>query len=499
MNTATKWAAIAVAAGCTAAWVPAASAAGKTLQTAAGATVALTTEEPLSGPTKVGEICMQKVFGSPVTNSNRLNCTAGDIRIARATEVFPASCTAGTTFTLRATFEAVVTANVRYDAGFFFRLDGGSNARGDGGMAEGQCSLSAGSPDVPPSFNGDGDTCGDLVAGTHLLTFEIPNVSCEDPDGDGFLNLPNCTSWHSNQGTACNIDNAFDFDPDTKSKCACDDDFSVPVRVEPPSITVDKVATPSSVAETGAAVNFSVTISNDAQVVSAAITSIRDTLPDGSVVDLTTIPGCTGGTATAANPGPCTPASALVACPDLLGDSLGPQASLSCSFQIFVDGNAGETLTDTVEACVANDTGGACDSDDASVGITDVQTDPMVTKTATAVGCAIDATYQVVVDNPSLVDSLTLNTLTDDRFGSITTPHLAGNGFEQVVSTTCAAGGTIAAGGSGSYSCQFVGRINSGDCNINHTNTVTAGTTDDDGVSRSPSDSANVTVTTTKN
>jgi hypothetical protein len=35
----------------------------------------------------------------------------------------------GTTFDLTATFETVVTANARYDAGFFFRIDGGSNAR----------------------------------------------------------------------------------------------------------------------------------------------------------------------------------------------------------------------------------------------------------------------------------------------------------------------------------------------------------------------------------
>ena len=99
-----------------------------------------------------------------------------------------------------------MTANARYDAGFFFRIDGGTNARGDGSNATGQCSLSALTPSVSPALDpGDGDTCGDLNAGTYELTFTIPQVLCQDSDGDGFLNLPNCTSWHSNQGTACDI------------------------------------------------------------------------------------------------------------------------------------------------------------------------------------------------------------------------------------------------------------------------------------------------------
>ena len=88
-----------------------------------------------NGPTVVGEICMQKVFGTPVSPSNRLNCTANDIRLSRAISVNPDTCTRGETFTLEATFETIVTANSRYDAGFFFRVDGGANARGDGSSA----------------------------------------------------------------------------------------------------------------------------------------------------------------------------------------------------------------------------------------------------------------------------------------------------------------------------------------------------------------------------
>ena len=75
------------------------------------------------GPTQTGAICMQKIFGAPVANSNRLNCTANDIRISRAISVNPTSCIAGTTFNLEGTFETIVTANARYDTAFFFRID----------------------------------------------------------------------------------------------------------------------------------------------------------------------------------------------------------------------------------------------------------------------------------------------------------------------------------------------------------------------------------------
>src|SRR5262245_2109929 len=68
-----------------------------------------------NGPTQTGEICMQKVFDTPVTSSNRLNCTANDIRISGVAKdaqgnplVNPTSCIEGSEFTLDATFEVNV-------------------------------------------------------------------------------------------------------------------------------------------------------------------------------------------------------------------------------------------------------------------------------------------------------------------------------------------------------------------------------------------------------
>src|SRR6185369_16195739 len=66
------------------------------------------------GPTVPNTSCMQKVFGSPVSGSNKLNCTANDIRLSRAISVSPEKCTAGLKFNLTATFETVVTANARH-------------------------------------------------------------------------------------------------------------------------------------------------------------------------------------------------------------------------------------------------------------------------------------------------------------------------------------------------------------------------------------------------
>lgn len=496
MKSARRWAAIAVGSALCWGWT-------------AAAQVPL---PPVNGPTQVGEICMQKVFGTPVTNSNRLNCTASDIKIARAIDVSPKSCVKGSRIpVLRGRFQVDVTANIRYDAGFFFRLDGGADARGDGAMATGQCSLSALDPSLNlsplqnPSLNLDGDSCGDLRAGSYMVDFEIPEVLCDDTDGNGKLNLPNCTSWHSNAGTACTIINENDdeattlrkaktFNPETKSKCNCDDRFEVEVKVEDPKIVVNKTATPDHVRETGEAVTFDVEIVNEAATLTATITSLTDTLPNGSVVNLLTIAACGTGEPNATRPGPCSP-TPETSCPSLGGTVIPALGSATCAFKAFVSGNTGALLMDTVKACTSTGNGPACDEDDATVGVTDVQTDPEVTKTATAVGCSIDASYRVVVTNPSKVDVLTVNALTDDKFGSITGTHPASIGIEEVVTTDCAAGSTI--NPLGNYSCTFTGRVVSPSCDINHVNTVTAATTDDDGQSASDTDTARVTVVTT--
>jgi len=444
-----------------------------------------------NGPT-IENGCMQTVFGTPVANSNKLNCTANDIRLSRAISVSPDTCISGSTFDLEATFEVAVTANARYDAGFFFRTDGGPNARGDGVNATGQCSLSALTPPPPPNAPAlelDGDSCGDLNAGTFEVTFVIPDVSCVAAPGTNQLRLPNCTSWHSNQRTVCEISepeflasDADFFHPDTKSKCVCDDTFTVPVTVEDAELIVTKTANPTQIPEPGGTVSFTVEVENAAAFESVVIKSIID-VPYGDV-------------------GLNTPGYSPNNCPDLIDTTLGPGGTAMCSFSVPLSGNAGDSLEDTVTVTATQPSTGndIDDSDDAVVDVTDVFTEPTVSKDAQATAnCSVDATYEVVVSNNSEFDTLDVNSLTDDKFGDIATVHDAGGGIAEVVSTTCNSVanpfGTI--GPSGSYTCGFVGRITSSDCAIDHTNEVTADVTDDDGVDSMPTDTALVTVTAT--
>jgi hypothetical protein len=284
----------------------------------------------VSGPTTTGDVCMQQVYGgSNVTNANRLNCTAQDIKIAKAINASPSSCVAGTTFDLTATFQVDVTANARYDAAFFFNITGGADARNPNGT----CSESI--LTNPPPTNGnvlnlDGDSCGDLNAGSFTnITFTIPGVLCQDTDGDGFLNLPNCTSWHSNAGNVCTGPSTAA--PETKSKCNCDDTFQVPVTVESPSGAV-LITAPNAV------VTYEVKVKNNSSTRTVKINSLAD-----NVYGDITVAHAAGGGFKAVDSSNCN---------TLIADTLAPGAtSDACEFTVQYDnpGTVGNVL-DTVTA-----------------------------------------------------------------------------------------------------------------------------------------------------
>ncbi|WP_434423724.1 hypothetical protein [Nannocystis pusilla] len=417
---------------------------------------------------------MQEVFTSEV-GGGTLNCTANDVRISEATSVFPTSCVAGTTFDLTATFETVVTANSRYDVGFWFNTEGGDSARGSGGLDE--CSISALTPALSPSTNLDGDACGDLNAGTYELTFTIEDVLCEAAEGTNELRLPNCTSWHNKAGTVCSPNtSAFEFFPDTKSKCVCDDTFTVPVEVV--SLMVVKATSTPTLVEPGGTAVYTVQITNTSTA-NVNITSIIDD-PFGNVG--------------AGNP----PGVSANDCPSLIGDVLAPGATATCTFSAeIVDGEPGDQIEDEITACVTP-VGGAtpvCGSDTAVVTITDAAVPPTLTKTAVSTqNCQIqvDAVYNVAVRNNSALDSTQLQALVDDQFGNIANPGPLGPG---VVSTTCSVPQTIAP--NSTYNCSFTGRITSNQCDFTHIDRVTGTVRDEDGVVSSPFDTAEVTVVTT--
>lgn len=429
--------------------------------------------------THSGEHCMQKVFGAPVNSSNKLNCSANDIRLSKAISASQQSCVRGTTFDLTATFEVIVTANARYDAGFFFRTDGGPNARGDGSGAEGQCTLTglrAPPGPNPPALNLDGDSSGDLNAGTYLIEMTIPDVACVDSDDDGKLNLPNCTSWHSNQGTFSSLADAFTFNPDTKSKCVCDDSFEVPVMVEEASLAVTKTPNRSSIPEPGGEITYTVAITNTASMESVEIRTIKDDKFGDK----------------GAAPRFDSQGNEINTCPQLIGTSLAPQASTSCWFKddVWGEANFRHTNVVTVEAWQASNSKTVRGNDSADVTIDDEWNEPTLDKTAkSTANCQLDVTYELVVTNNSEIDKLTVNSLTDDKFGNVTAVQ------GDIVSTRCSVPQTIET--NKNYTCQFVGRINSSSCDISHTNVVKAGSTDDDGRKYEQTDSAVVSVDTT--
>ena len=122
-----------------------------------------------------------------------------------------------------------------------------------------------------------------------------------------------------------------------------------------------------------------------------------------------------------------------------------------------------------------------CAKDDAVVTFYDVYTPPTLTKSVVGASCLVDVEYEVVVKNPSDLDTLTVNTLTDDRFGDVTATHAAIDGVpgvEAVTKTDCPPL-PVDVGPLGELRCKFTGQIASPTCNLSHTNEVTSSVKDE--------------------
>ena len=229
--------------------------------------------------------CMQTAAGSG------LNCTANDVRIASATNIRSVDgsplgqCITGTTFSFIADFTVdLTTTSGRFDIGMYFDTHG--DPEHDGALT-GTCGVNVieplhadpeGSPVLLGSSNflqldGSPDTCGD-ADGAHdpqIVTVRVDNVLCEDSDGNGQLNLPNCTSWRQpgSNGVCDGVEDAF---PGSPSKCNCDIGFNVPIAVRPPSATASK----AFVALLCSDVRYSVTEVNTSDTQALTLTSLVD-------------------------------------------------------------------------------------------------------------------------------------------------------------------------------------------------------------------------------
>jgi hypothetical protein len=448
-------------------------------------------------PASAVDNCIQDVWAAH-GNTQNLTCTANDVSVARVTNIditSGGSCSGGTCtctsaspaptncstnpsqagcVTFTADYEILLTAQTRYDIGLYFAVDGDPNGNG---ALTGQCSdqiitQAEENGTIFTNLDASPDSCGDIINNTKTTTLNNPQIlkltvstACVG-DADGKLKLPNCTSWRtSGQNEVCTSPN--DAYPGAPSKCNCQPGFTIDIFVETASVVVAKSASPTSVPETGGTVTYTVQVTNQATQVSLTINSINDDIY-GDLGDVNNA-NVTNNT-----------------CPSLIGTVLAAGASTSCTFDAFVSGNSGDVVTDTATVCGTDSQNhsGLCGHDDASVNITDVFTAPTLQKTAqSAANCQLDVTYQVVVSNNSTIDSLTVNSLSDDKFGDITTVHGASAGpppVEQVVSACTLSQNPIPA--SGNANCTFVGRITSSSCSISHTDTVTGSATDSDGV-----------------
>ena len=451
--------------------------------------------------------CIQDVWQAH-GNKQNLTCTANDVTISTVTNIDITAggkcdtngcvCYEGGDVTFEADFSMPLTAQERYDIGFYIATDGDQTTTG---ALTGECASTNVTETNSPTFINDDpapDVCGDIkgTLGTafnpQIVRFAL-TVPCV-PDANGKLALPYCTTWRqpgSNQvclgtGTSPATNDIY---PGSPSKCFCGIK-EMDIFTETADIELTKACTSGTIPEIGGSTTYTVTVKNLAQVAVVSLASLTDSIYG----DITKVAGDI--TATTCS---------LVDIP--AGNVTGNP--YTCTFTATAPaGDAGGKLTDTVTACWSDTFGhNNCKDASANCTYTDVQEPPTLVKNVAACGpvqFSMDVAYTVVVTNTSPTppgDTLTLSSLTDDKFGDITTVHAAGGGYEEVVSTNCGLDKTSGGPGTlpavidagGNYTCQFTGKVTSSP----HTNTVTASATDDDGVNYSPSDDATVSVTVT--
>jgi uncharacterized repeat protein (TIGR01451 family) len=294
---------------------------------------------------------------------------------------------------------------------------------------------------------------GDLDGqGDCLMTQPIPvggSYSCSAT----FFMQSDSMLPHNNVATATAVD-------DEGTEATWSDDASLAYEDVLPDVGITKVADPTSVAETGENVDFTITVTNNS-LEPVQIMSLVDTDFD------------------------------LAAhCPDAVGTWLNYLETYTCTFTELISGDASGPDHEDTATVVAEDNEGNQDieEDSATVGFTDVAPTILVYKDAdpTSVPESGDnVTFDVMVSNESEED-LTLDSLTDDVFGDITT-----SGHDGIVSTTCATGGTIPVGDS--YSCEFTALVSGAPGT--HTNVVTAIASDNEGTPAQDDDPAEVSIT----
>jgi uncharacterized repeat protein (TIGR01451 family) len=237
---------------------------------------------------------------------------------------------------------------------------------------------------------------------------------------------------------------------------------TVTVQIPPPLLTVTKVATPSVISEAGAPVTFTVKVKN---------TGLGETLRLNRVLDDRF-------------------GNINEHCDARLPFNLAQQATVTCALTVTLIGNPGDIYRNTATAIGVNTTGETIRaSAQATVTFTDEPSSLTVSKSSNVdevPPTGANVTFAVLIQNTSLADAITLDSLIDSSYGDVTDLN-----NPKLVITFCAAGMILAP--SQQYSCTFEAFV-AGAVGEEHTNVLLVNGTDDDGNPVAAKDEATVRI-----
>ncbi len=453
--------------------------------------VALSAHTP---PALAQTLCLQNQYAASGF-SQSLNCTANDVRVAKAintrdpvTGATVSTCQAGQKFSFLADFLVQTSStSSRSNIGLYMNLNATSALTG----ANGTCEDNIISPQHPTPCGGAGqpiclgsnhydeldpapDNCGDSTSqdptvcldannnvvacgsgsatqtftATQIVTVEIDNFTC--PAAGTTAQLPNCTSWQVPGKTLlCDSPSpSFPFErnavPGSPSKCNCGT-VSLPIISQSPQVSVAKTC--NTAITTGAPTFFptasptSCNAGAEGGLVTYSV-GIKNTSNFGDII-VDQICDSVYGTvfrassftgAACSTPGSIPSGNTTCSALDIASGSVG-----SCTFTASQGENL--TVSDTIRVvghgASSGSTFGPSGSNSVQVVSQDAASTATVTKSLvdTTNGCAT-VRYNVDVANTSAADEvLSLSTLTDTAYGDITKSGAGSNPL--VLGTTC--------------------------------------------------------------
>jgi len=363
--------------------------------------------------TGTATVARAQTSSCPPDFGNGKLCTASDFNVTGVVINGPDECTIGETISLDLLVGLTSTANQRYDVGLFVADNGGDVIGGP------SCSFASLTPQTDNNalFNGtdpaglgpfrdlEGDACGDVQAsdGENFRLFSLGSVLCQDRDGDGDVDINGLVVWsqNANQDVCANPNDPDEFFPDQSSKCQLAPDFNLPITVEPPpSLEVEKRATPETLQEPGGPVIFFVSVGNTS--------SDTDPLILTSLVD--DVHGDLDGRGTCFVP-----------------QVIAPGTTYACRFIATVTGVDDYVETDVVTATAEDDDGEVVTASGQAeveiIGATE-PTPPSISVVKLAYPSVIQepggtVLYVVEVTNTSDTEDVTITDLEDDLHGDV--------------------------------------------------------------------------------